>query len=406
MKILQISPEGNIGSVGTIAEQIGLSLIENGHESFIAIGDYYLPSKSLTYKIGNVIDKYLHAIETRVFDRNGLGSRKASINLIKWIKKISPDLVHIHQFHGYYLNYDLLINFLIEYNIPVVFTLHDCWVFTGHCTYFESIDCNKWQTVCYNCELTNDYPKSLFVDNSYNNFIKKRDLFNKLDNLNLVSVSSWLESKVLKSFLKSKKSSVIYNGIDLNIFKKSDEVFNELLPSIPKNKFVILGVASPWNSRKGLEDFLSLSKLIDDRFIIILIGLSTAQISNLPHNIIGIEKIVDRSVIVKYYNLADVYVSFSKEETFGLTTVEAMACGTPPILYNSSASPEIVTLDTGFLVEKYNIKEVFRIIDFLQLNPNILNDFSENCVKRVHSKFNAIDRFNEYVQLFSQILKN
>ncbi len=404
MKILQISPEGNLGSVGTIAEQIGSIVIDQGYKSYIAVGNNFLPSKSVNYKIGNLFNRYLHAIETRIFDNNGRGSRVATIKLINWIRTISPDLVHIHQLHGYYLNFEVLIKFLIHNRIPVVITLHDCWIFTGHCTYYESAGCNKWESICHNCELTSDYPKSLFIDNSRNNFLFKKNLFTKIENLHLVSVSNWLDSQVVKSFLSRKSRHVIYNGIDLNIYSKKNLNKTNLLPKNLCNKFVILGVASPWNSRKGLEDFISLSNIIDENYVIVLIGLSSSQISILPSNILGIEKIVNRSILVDYYNVADVYVSFSKEETFGLTTVEAMACGTPPILYNSTASPEIISDNTGFLIEKYDINKAFEVIKFLKSNPDVLNEFGTNCIERVKSKFNAVDRYKDYVKLYSKIL--
>jgi glycosyltransferase involved in cell wall biosynthesis len=177
-----------------------------------------------------------------------------------------------------------------------------------------------------------------------------------------------------------------------------------LLPKNLCNKFVILGVASPWNSRKGLKDFIALSKLMDENYVIVLIGLTPYQISSLPPNILGLQKIADRAILVDYYNIADVYVSFSKEETFGLTTVEAMACGTPPILYDSTASPEIISSETGFLIDKFDIKKAYQVIKFLRSNPDVLNEYSVNCIERVKSKFNSLDRYKDYVKLYSKIL--
>ena len=402
MKILQISSEGNFGSIGTIAEQIGISLIENGNKSYIAIGDYYLPSSSKTYKIGNFITRYLHAIETRFFDRNGLGSRFSTIKLIRWIKKTSPDLIHVHQFHGYYLNYNIFTKFLIEYNIPVVFTLHDCWTFTGHCAYFERINCDKWKTKCNQCELLSDYPKSYFHDNSSSNFLLKKTLFNKLSNLHLVTVSKWLASKVENSFLKNIPKSVIYNGINLDVFKPNLDL--NFLKNSYNNKFIILGVASPWNTRKGLNDFVKLSNYLNDDEIIMLIGLSDSQISTLPNNIIGIPKIIDKQTLSKYYSRANIFLNLSIEETFGLTTVEAMACGTPVIVYNSTACPEIVSDATGFIVEKHDIVSIRDIIRDFKQNENMRNSMSINCRKHVFDKFNSVDRYLEYVTLYTKIL--
>ncbi len=405
MKILQISSEGNYGSVGTIAEKIGEMAIKAGHESYIAIGDYFLPSKSRTYFIRNYLDRYIHVMKTRIFDKNGLGSKTATRKLLKWMDDISPDIIHIHQLHGYFINYKILFEYLALKNIPVVLTLHDCWTFTGHCAYFDSISCDKWKTECNNCPLIKEYPKSYVYDNSSYNYNLKKHLFNSISNMHIVTVSNWLSDKVGSSFLKELPRKVIYNGIDIDVFshrpKLNDYPFSREL----KDKYIILGVASPWNYRKGLEDFIKLSKSLREDEVIVLIGLSQKQIKNLPNNIIGIEKIKEKALLAKYYRNSNLFINFSIEETFGLTTVESMSCGTPVIVYNSTACPEIVSEGTGFIVEKYDIPAVRKIINNLKSNLEHIVS-SEKCVKWVHEKFNSKDRFNEYVKLYSNTVNN
>lgn len=402
MKILQISPEGNFGSVGTIAEQIGELILENGHDSYIAIGNSNFSSSSKVFKIGNLFNRIFHAIETRIFDNNGLGSRKSTSDLIHWIDKLRPDLIHIHQLHGYYINYRILFKYLNILNIPIVLTLHDCWTFTGHCAYFESISCEKWKTQCYKCELLNDYPKSLFIDNSYDNYLLKKNLFTSIDNLTITTVSYWLSDRVSESFLKNIPRQVIYNGVDINVFRPSinnTERINDF-----REKFVILGIASPWNERKGLNDFIELAKILEEDVVIILIGLSKKQINTMPHNIIGLPKIKDKHILANYYRSANLFLNLSIAETFGLTTIEAMACGTPVIVYNSTACPEIIGNGTGYVVEKHDISRIKNIIANLKNGVDFkLNSYA--CVNWVKEKFSSKERYKEYVDLYNKLLK-
>lgn len=405
MKILQVSPEGNYGSIGTIAEEIGKVLIESGHISHIAIGNYNLPSESHIYKIGSEIDRYLHAAETRIFDRHGLGSRTATRNLIKKIQQIAPDLINIHQLHGYYLNYQILFEYLLESNLPTVLSFQDCWAFTGHCAWFDDIGCDKWQTHCQNCPAKNDYPASLFIDDSFDNYTLKKRVFNSLPNAHLVTVSKWMADKISNSFLQSIPLTVIYNGINLNTFSHIKETGEFPFPANLKNKFIILGVASPWSPRKGLADFIALAKLLKDDEAIVLVGLSRDQIKNLPPNILGFEKIMNQSELAKFYRNADLYFNPSVEESFGLTTVESMACGTPVIVYDATACPELVSEGTGFVVEKHNLVKVRDLISEIKTNSDQIIS-SEKCIAWVKQNFNASEKYREYVQLYERILKN
>jgi putative colanic acid biosynthesis glycosyltransferase len=403
-KIIQISVEGNMGSTGTIAESIGEIAISRGWESYIAFGRFKRTSKSTTIKIGNLIDILIHGLLTRIFDLHGYGSKHATKKLIKQINHINPDIIHLHNLHGYYINIEVLFEFLSKVNIPVIWTFHDCWPMTGHCSHFDFVGCDKWKIECNNCPQLREYPKSLFLDRSRKNYYSKKKLFTSVDNLTVVSVSNWLNNIVEKSFMNKLSSRVIYNGIDINLF--SPERLNNCIRDkyCIQEKFMILGVATTWTDRKGLKDFLELSKYIDSNIIIVLIGLSSSQIKNLPKNIIGLKRTENKQELRDLYVECDVYMNLSVEETFGLTTAEALACGTPAIVYNSTASPELIDRSTGIVVEKQNIQNILLALDEISRNGKLY--YSEACRSRAINLFDQKNRFNEYFELYDEKLKN
>jgi putative colanic acid biosynthesis glycosyltransferase len=318
-KLLQIAVECNTGSTGTIAEAIGNIAIKNGWESYIAYGRPYKPSNSHTYKIESKCGVYIHGLITRIFDAHGKGSLIATKKLIKYIKTIKPDIIHLHHLHGYYINIRILFDYLSSSNIPVVWTFHDCWSFTGHCAYFDYVDCNKWQTECYNCPQKKEYPASYLFDRSKRNYMEKKRLFTSVPQMTIISVSKWLDEKVSRSFFKGITHKVIYNGIDTNIFKPSSngsQIRNKY--EIDKS-FLILGVASPWSKRKGLDDFIKLSYSLNQNEKILLIGLNDKQIQSLPKNIIGLKKTENKQELADLYSAADVYINLSVSISYAKT---------------------------------------------------------------------------------------
>ena len=399
MKILQINTVCGIGSTGRIATEINKLLIEKGHESYIAFGRGYPKNCDNTIKIGSPMDNYMHVAKTRIFDQHGFGSKKATLELVDTIKILNPDIIHLHNIHGYYLNIEILFGYLKESNKPVVWTLHDCWPFTGHCTHFDSIGCNKWITGCSNCPQKNNYPQSLIFDNSRSNYYVKKNLFTDINNLNLVPVSNWLEKITLSSFLKKKNIIRISNGIDITLFRPVESKIKELFGI--KNNKIILSVASQWTEKKGLNDAINLAGKIDRRYKIILVGLTKKQLRNLPENIIGIENTEDINVLVELYSSADVYVNFSVEETFSLVTVEAMACGTPVIVYDATAIPELVGDYCGHIVRKNDIDEVLKAVKLIEFNGK--DYYSQNCVDRVQELYNKDETYDKYMELYENI---
>lgn len=402
-KLLQISIEVNSGSVGRIAEQIGDVAMQQGWESHITYARNFNPSKSKVIKIGTKWDVYLHGLETRIFDNHGFGSRLATFNLLSKIKSLKPDIIHLHHLHGYFINIEILFKFLKDFNVPVIWTFHDCWSFTGHCAYFDFVGCDKWKSLCYDCEQKKEYPASFFFDRSTKNFLEKKEIFNSLSNLTIVPVSYWLSNKVGESFLSNVPRKVIQNGIDLSLFypRLNLDLFKSKY--LIKDKFIILGVASTWEKRKGLSEFLKLFKLLDSNlYSIVLVGVSKSQIKNLPSEIIGVERTESIDELANFYSVADVFVNPTFEDTFPTTNLEALACGTPIITYNTGGSIESVNDDTGFVVEKNDISGLINAIYTVQKKGKMW--FYDNCRKSAIENFNNMDKFNDYLNLYKELL--
>lgn len=398
--LFQINVVANSGSTGRIAEGIAEVAMYNKWSCYTAYGRWANPSITELYRIGTKWDNYIHYFMSNLFDMHGLSSKRATKQLIKQIKKVNPDLIHIHNLHGYYLNYPLLFNYLSEVNIPVVWTLHDCWSYTGHCVHYTSVNCDKWLSECCKCPNLFDYPTSLFWDHSRTNFQLKKEVFTSVKNLTIVAVSKWLANEVKQSFLKKYPIKVIHNGFDMKIFYPVESEMR-LVYGLEK-KFIILGVATVWNNRKGLNDFITLSKRLSSDEVIMLVGLNDKQISELPNNIIGIKNTENACVLAELYSSADLFANFSEEETFGLTTVESMACGTPVLVYNSTACPEIVTEQTGFVIKPHDIDGAFGVIK--QVKSIGKQYYSDHCCSYAQTNFSKEDKYKEYVALYNELL--
>lgn len=399
LKLLQINSVANIGSTGRIAEQIGQAAMAAGWESYIAYGRAAGNSQSELIKIGSKIDIAWHGLITRLFDMHGRGSRIATKQFIEKIKEINPDIIHLHNIHGYYLNYEILFEYLAKANIPVVWTLHDCWSMTGHCSHFDFIGCDKWKSGCLECPLLRDYPKSFF-DASRHSYELKRNSFN-IDNLHIIPVSEWLSGVVKQSYLSKHFERVIYNGVDVNIFRPiASDVKTQLGIN---NQYMLLGVATTWDRRKGLNDYYRLAEVLPEEYQIVLVGLTAEQIRKLPPRIIGIERTNSVQELAAYYAGADIVMNLSYAETFGLTTMEGFSCGTPSIVYNVTASPELITPDTGAVVSAGDIERVKNAVEAVCKRGK--SHYSPHCRQRAMQHFNKEDKFNEYIELYNKILK-
>jgi glycosyltransferase involved in cell wall biosynthesis len=380
-------------------------LIQQGWKSYITYARYCLPSKSRIIKIGNKFDIYWHGLNTRLFDIHCLNSTGVTKRLVRKIENIKPDVIQIHNIHGYYLNMKVLFDYLSQSKIPVVWTLHDCWAFTGHCVYFDYAGCDKWIDGCYQCPQKKEYPASLILDRSKKNYMLKKKLFTSVNNMVIVPVSYWLGDMVKQSFLNRHKIQVIQNGVDIDVFspgKNSDKVRKKYNLG---NKFIILGVASEWEKRKGLADFIQLNSIIEhDKYKILLVGLSKRQIKYLPDEILGIERTENTEELGELYNLADVFCNPTWEDTFPTTNLESLACGTPVITYQTGGSVESVSKDTGFIVKKGDIGELYDLIKKIRRQGK--QYYSYNCRQRAVKNYNKHVKFKEYISLFEELIKN
>lgn len=390
-KLLQINATANWGSTGRIAEQIGHAAIEAGWESYIAYGRNSRNSESELLRIGRVWDTYLHALKARLFDKAGLGSKRATGLLIDKIDKIDPDVVHLHNIHGYYVNYKLLLEYLEQKGVEVVWTFHDCWAFTGHCAHFLNASCNKWMTQCDDCPLKCSYPKSLFYDNSKGNYLLKKSLYSGLK-LTVVAVSDWMHELVKQSLLHGRKVEVIHNGVDLAVFKPSS--------SVEKNGFNVLAVSNVWNEDKGLKDIVILRSMLDQSIGITVIGLTHEQRKKLPSGINGRERASSLKELVEAYSAADVLINPTYADTFPTINLEALACGTPVITYNTGGSPEAVDDQTGIIVEKGNVEALAEAV--LKIKKNPLS--SNACRIRAEEHFDKDKCFKKYIELYETLL--
>lgn len=403
-KIVQINPVVRNGSTGRITEQIGNLVLEKGWESFIAYsGRPKNISNSGLIQIGDYFDSVFHALETRLLDRHGLGSKKATFHFLNKLDNIKPDLIHLHNIHGYYVNYELLFRYISNRQIPVVWTFHDFWPITGHCTYFSDVKCEKWKTQCFKCPKIKYYPKSWFLDNSRENYIRKKLAFSQVADLTLVPVSRWAGSLLEKSFLGKNEIKVIYNGVDINQFEPKKEI-DFLKTRLGLNgKFILMGLATTWGKRKGWSDYFKLAERLSSDCQIVLVGVTESQKRDLPVKITGIERTESVEQLAQLYSMADIVMNLSYQETFGLTTVEGFACGSPGIVYNSTASPELMSPEVGEIVEPGNINEVIGAIEKIKIKGK--EHYSKNCRTHAIKFFSAQDRFNDYIDLYEQKLK-
>lgn len=353
MKVLMINSVCGIGSTGRICTDLAQEFEKSGHEVKIAYGrEEKVPDAFRKYavRIGSAMDVKLHGLRTRLLDEHGFGSKAATKKFLEWAESYQPDLLWLHNIHGYYINVELLFAWIKKHpKLEVKWTLHDCWAFTGHCAYFTMADCNKWKTHCEHCKQKEKYPTSKGLDNASHNFERKKRAFTGVAHMTLITPSQWLADLVKQSFLSEYPIEVHYNKIDTSVFKPTPSDFRKKYGL--EGKKVILGVASTWDERKGLADFLELAKMLDEQYAIVLVGLSKKQIEEMPEKIMGITRTDSPNELAAIYTAADVFVNPSREETFGMTTVEAKACGTKAIVYKDTACEEIARTMAGEVVE-------------------------------------------------------
>ncbi|MBO4897356.1 MAG: glycosyltransferase [Clostridia bacterium] len=343
MKVLLINSVCGIRGTGRICTDIAEEFEKQGHEVKIAYGRAGVPEKYIKYavRIGTKSNLRLHGIKTRFSDKHGLGSCKATKEFLAWAEEYNPDLLWLHNIHGYYINYEMLFDWIKAHpDMEVRWTLHDCWAFTGHCAYFSNINCEKWKSGCFSCPQKHTYPESLIKDNSEENYKRKKAAFCGVSKMTIITPSQWLFDLANQSFLKEYEFKLIKNEIDKNVFKPTQGNFREEYNL--ENKKIVLGVANIWNKRKGYSDFLKLSKLLPDDFAIVMVGLTKKQLKEIPPRIIGIGHTDSAKELAEIYTAADVFVNTTYEDNYPTVNLEAEACGTKVYTYNTGGCRETI----------------------------------------------------------------
>lgn len=402
MKVLQINSVCGIGSTGRIATDIHNILIDQGHESYIAYGRGLPKNCDDAIRIGTKIDNYTHVLKTRLLDKHGFGSKQATIEFIDKVKKLNPDIIHLHNIHGYYINIEILFDYIKEAKKPVVWTLHDCWSFTGHCSHFDYLGCNKWKTGCFECPQKNEYPKSLILDNSDWNYSKKKEIFTGVDNMTIVTPSNWLADLVRKSFLENYEIETIHNGIDLSAFKPTQGDFRKKYNL--ENKFIILGVSSVWNQRKGFFEYIELSQKLKPDEAIVLVGVSEKQKENLPQNIVGITRTTNVKELAEIYSAGDLFVNLTLEDNFPTVNLEALACGTKVLTYDTGGSSETIDMTAGIILSEKSVLKAIDEIRNIKVN-SCLDTINIKCVELAHRFFSAKIAYKRVIDIYAKIGK-
>lgn len=407
MKILQINSVCDFGSTGRTTRELADYLEKQGHECYVAYGH-----RSTTYhrafKIGSVLENLLHnAIYTRFLGLHGYGTRRGTRKLLRWIDIIKPDVIHLRNLHANYINFPLLFKYLIQKQVPVVLTLHDCFNFTGKCSHYTVMNCYKWQMECSNCPVfrKSTAPSHIF-DNSQRLFNEKRVYFNKLKNLTVVAVSKWLAGEALKSpmFASARDIVHIYNWIDYHKFNRAtideiDSFYNKY--NLSKRYKYLISVSQGWdNNAPRYLDAIRLASLLPDEYRLILVG-ETMRGSRIEEPIIHIPYINDINELSVAYSIAEAYVHLSVEDTFGKVIAEAMLCGTIPISFNSTACGEIPG-PYGIVVPPHDIMAIVEALPLLEDMKTKRHDM----VRFVRDNYDYSTNADKYLMLYENIILN
>ncbi len=396
MKILQINAVYGYKSTGVIVKDIEKLLIDNSHTSYIAYQTALDPTEN-SYQTGNELDWKIHALYSRVFGKQAYASWFATKGLINYIKKVTPDIVHFHNLHSNFINLNMLCDFIAENNIPTVITMHDCWFFTGKCTHYTAVKCDRWQTTCGNCPQNKCEQSSLFFDCTAKVLKDRTDHLNKINNLTLVGCSKWIADEAGKSLIKNAHIKVVYNGVNTFVFTPHESDFRK--KHNLGNEFVILGMANKWCleiNKNAVRTIIHNNK--DAKIIIVGCTDEQKDIFEQYDNVICLGFIKDRQELSDVYASSNVFVNLTHADTLPTVNMESICCGTPVITYNCCGSPELVDKDSGFIVEEDDVKSLLLRIQQIKEHPLIFN------VKEKQEKFDKNTCYNKYLDIYNEIL--
>ena len=408
-RLLQINPVLRTStSTGRIMQEIADLVQANGWESTIAYSygrDGVRESASKLIPVGDKLSVALHGLATRLLDRHGLGSKRATEKFVKQIEELDPDIIHIHNIHGYFLHYPTLFGYLARSRAKVVWTVHDCWLYTGHCYYYSYAGCQKWQTGCGKCPQKRSFPTSWLADRSARNFRDKREAFTSVakDRMVIVPVSEWMRGEMSKSFLKEYPFRVIHNGINTEVFAPREAADVKARYGLEGKRTVIVGLASIWSREKGLDDFVEMAGMLGDDEAIVLVGLSEEQMKGLPKGIVGIRRTENVGQLAELYSAATAFVNPTWQDNYPTVNLEAIACGTPVVTYRTGGSVEAVTEDTGVVVEQGDVAGLLEAVREIAAKGK--GAYTQKCREHALANFRKEDRYRDYLELYEELLK-
>lgn len=388
MKVLFINSVYGRGSTGRIVKDLGEALEKQGHSYMVAYGRGEKLADPHCYFIGSKASVYFHAAMSRLTDRAGFYSKAATKKLVRFIGEYAPDVIHLHNLHGYYLNIEILFDYLkTQYKGKVIWTLHDCWAFTGHCVHFTCAGCQKWKTGCGRCPESRRYPVSLLADASARNYVQKKNLLQGLKNLTIVTPSQWLDDQVAASYLNQYPCYVIHNGIDLNVFCPQN---------VEKDEKLLLNVADGLDSRKGFWDLVKLMDYLPKDYKLYIVGVNKRDLLKIPKSITPVLRTNSVLELAEYYSRAAWLINLTYEDTFPTVNIEALACGTPVITYASGGSPEIIDENCGYTIASGDVEAVAACI-LRNKRPDV-----NACEKRAVF-FHGAEKFLQYLELYCKL---
>lgn len=404
MKVLFINSVCGQGSTGRIVVGLLNMLRQNGDDGkiFFGVGEAVGVREEDAVKINSKFGYVVHNLLAKITDHTGLYSSRQTHKLIEFIKDYKPDIIHIHNLHGYYINYKILFEFLKESNIPVVWTLHDCWSFTGHCAHFVSESCTQWQTECKSCNAMRGYPVCYTGGDVNFNYHTKKESFTSVKNLYITTPSNWLADNVRKSFLSKYPIYTINNGIDTSIFKPTKSDIRERLGL--SDKKIVLGVSGVWSDAKGLSDIYELSRMLDSSYKVVIVGLNGEQLRNIPKDVsvCAISRTSSQQELAGIYSEADVFVNPTYEDTFPTVNLEALACGTYVVTYDTCGCPETLLNGFGTVVNTGDIKTMFiQVVSCCKNNIEQKSNIDYN-----NNVFSNALSYKRYTELYKEILNN
>ena len=396
MKIAFINSVAGFGSTGKLVSTLSMMDEVDGK---VYYGRKKDSSNAISMRFTGDIGNVTHAIGTYFFDDHGFYNAMETKRMLKDLDEFNPDIVHLHNLHGYYVHVGVLFDYLKRKNKKVIWTLHDCWSFTGHCAHYDGIGCDKWKSKCYDCPITNEYPFSWNKHNVTKNYERKKEVFTSIkDNLTIVTPSYWLEEQVKQSFLKECHVMTIHNGINLNDFKYTESSFREKYHL--EDSFIVLAVASVWDMTKGIEDLKELANSLPENMQLVVVGGTLSSNTTTIENALCIPRTNTVKELCEIYSASDAFINLTKQDTFPTVNIEALACGLPVITYKTGGSPEILTEKTGIVVEKNNIEKMKEVL--IELAKN--NSFKiEDCIE-VASHYSLDKMYESYLGLYKKVM--